>query len=938
MSSFDGAYENLVHGVSQQVATARLSGQVSEQINMVSDLVTGVRRRPGLSQRFTLYSEGASNNFKAWRTDIGGVSCECYLNGNTGELIIMEEGNAKEVIRFTNPYLRTTNIATIQHTGVGDSLFILNTLQVPTGFKGGESTKYRTGGFINVKGAALSQKFDVEVSDGDKRYSGYFTTPDGRDASHAQYVTTSYIANRLARSLQGENMIFPEGGKKNPVQDSPISQENHNPLDGGLKVIKQGNSAISIRIMRPHALKADMPEGYISIEGESESAIVNRETTVTILRAEPSTTYRIYYKGKPWTYTTPDGSIPDHAQYLTLTYIRDSLYSSMEGYDMVLPPVRWELEEGKPPGPPIIHTDPNNDFDQHFEIYVSGAQVYVQSKHGKAVRIVSGSGSVYIDTSEGGVLNTVTKLPSTLPQMADGLVLGVGHPGAALTYFKYESGDTRWVESAKPGGVAGINKMPIEIYWDGDSWRLEDGPFDGTKAGDDKSNPPPEFIDWGITGISSYQGRLVIMSGSWVYLSETNAPRNFFRTTVDTLLDSDPIGVGSSSASSASFRYGVVFNKDLLLFSPEHQALIPGMNQGITPKNAHILITSTYTADMGTSPVTLGSSVMYTLPRSKKHFGVLEMIPSHYTDSMYTSVDASEHIPSYMNGRCRFSVASSVGSMVVFGSTEATNTLYVHEYMWDGEDKVLKAWHRWEFATDIAYAFFTGALINIITVDSKTGTVVVNTLDPKATTKDTYLLDYHISLPVKEVNGAKLAEIPQGYRNFLEGQGILDKLEVVYEGGYLDSTQIGGTYLKDRGQLELNPSTTAKRVVVGIPYSSVLEPSPPVIRDHKDRPMVFNRVQLVKMYCRTNSSGVFEVEVMDHERRGDIQYDVNPTRWLSTDLNLGKSPIGGLEGSIIPCRVDANSGVVKFKSNGVSEMNIINLEYTCKASQRRARR
>jgi hypothetical protein len=46
--NFDGSYKSLLAGVSQQVPSARLDGQLSMQENMLSDIVSGLRRRPGV--------------------------------------------------------------------------------------------------------------------------------------------------------------------------------------------------------------------------------------------------------------------------------------------------------------------------------------------------------------------------------------------------------------------------------------------------------------------------------------------------------------------------------------------------------------------------------------------------------------------------------------------------------------------------------------------------------------------------------------------------------------------------------------------------------------------------------------------------------------------------------------------------------------------------
>lgn len=982
MASFDGAYESLVQGVSEQVPSSRLPGQVTEQVNMVSDLVTGIRRRTGSKLRFTMKSEGVTNNLKAWKTDVGGVSTECYLNTTTGELIMLEEGNVQEMTRFTSDYLRAISPRSIRHAGVGDSLFIGNTERVPTEvFDAEANSRYRVGGYADVLGTALRQQFSVTVEGEEATFAGSYTTPNGMDSSHAQYVGTNFIVTRLLAALRGELWVFPDKDKGEPIQGEPTmeylddyrgcyfiwhssttppTRVGHIPTADNIKFIPdcdahklpgRGNSFwfASTADNTNVNIKVDMPDGYIQLRQHRQvywNDDHNTGTLLTVIRAEPSTTYRVYVPSNKGDikleFKTPDGTHEDHAQYITTHYIAQELLNQLAlGERTIIPPLTYREVENMPEPPPVIIKDPDNNFDDYFNAAIRGNVLYVESKDGKPVIMTTGSGKIYIETSGAGIIDRVNSLPTYLPDIADGIVYGIGATGGNLSYFKYISNLKRWEETALPGSPTGIADMPVEIYWDGDAWVLVEEPFAGRLTGDSDTNPNPEFIDWGITGISSYQGRLVILSGSWVYLSATNAPRAFFRTTVEELLDSDPIGIGSSSASSASFEYGVVFNKDLVLFSPEHQALIPGLNQALTPGNAHILVTSTYTADMASEPVTLGSSVMYSIPRSSTHFGVMEMIPSAYTDSAYISGDASEHIPRYLIGRCRFAVSSTVGGMVLFGSSVDPKVLYVHEYLWVGEEKALRSWHRWEFETPIAYAFFSGELINIVTVNPESGHILVSNIDPKASDGSTikataYYMDNHTILDV-ERNERTTISLPECYANYIAANGLEDKVAVAYYGGNLNSMQIGSEFI-DCSTIELNSSTTADKVLVGIPFESKLIPSPPVFKDYLDRPIVFNRVQLIKMYAMTDNTGVFTIEVRDRPRSYDEDYLVNPTRWLSTDLNLGRLPVGGTLGAIIPTRVDANTAEISFISEGLEEMNIINLEYTCKSGTMRKRR
>ena len=99
MATFEGSHGNILQGVSQQIPRSRLEGQVSEQINMVSDPVTGIRRRQGCVVKELIESPTAQpTSIKAWRTDISGVPVELILESNSGKVRIKEGRDRKSVV------------------------------------------------------------------------------------------------------------------------------------------------------------------------------------------------------------------------------------------------------------------------------------------------------------------------------------------------------------------------------------------------------------------------------------------------------------------------------------------------------------------------------------------------------------------------------------------------------------------------------------------------------------------------------------------------------------------------------------------------------------------------------------------------------------------------------------------------------------------------
>lgn len=636
-----------------------------------------------------------------------------------------------------------------------------------------------------------------------------------------------------------------------------------------------------------------------------QAGALNREFVVSLRVSKPNGQVA-EVTGK---YTTPKGEQPEDVNKITPEYIAGQVYNS------------------------LVSQINSQGLGSSVQLTRSNAVIVAKSKDRSKIRMLANASDMYVVTSNLGNLKDVGRLPERMPDNNNGIMFSIGKD-KGLRYYRFDEGKGAWVETAQTGGYTSLKNMPIEVYYDVDSskWVLNEEDFPARLAGDEDNNPDPDFIGWGITGIAAYQGRLVLLSGSYVWLSASGLPRIFYRTTLEELLDSDPIGIGSSSATAASFQYAVNFNKDLILFSAEHQALIAGSNVAITPKTANVMVTSTYTADMSVQPISLGRSLMYPMPRSLNAYGVMEMIPSPYTDSMYISTDVTEHIPTYLLGRCRIAVSSTVGSIALFGSTACKRTLYVHEYVWEGDEKLLKAWHKWQFAKEVADVYFDGDLIAIMFVSN--GIVIKTVIDPRSEVSNseeiTTFLDF---LTEGVVNSSKVVTLEGKYNTFLGD----DKLLVTHATGGLQGSLIG--YDREGATLQLTKSTQAGKVLYGVPFLSELEPSPPIVRDQDGVPVTTNRLNLINYYCTTDRSGEYVVSIRDKARANlEVEYSRTPVQWLSTELSVGRTPIGGLSGDVVPCRVPADSSIIRFSTQGVRELNIISLEYVCKYNYRRQRR
>lgn len=573
------------------------------------------------------------------------------------------------------------------------------------------------------------------------------------------------------------------------------------------------------------------------------------------------------------------------------------------------------------------------------DVFIKGGYVFIRSKNpALAVSVSSDTGSVYVTTSGQSYMRQSSDLPATLPAEAEGYVVKVGDSKYPV-YYTWRNATQQWVESGMSNDITGLANMPVSIVYSG-GWSIDASSYEGRYAGDDETNPTHGFVTNGITGISSHQGRLVLLSRSMVSFSASNNPRRFWRSTVTSILDADPIETGSSQLTNAVFEYAVPFNKDLLVFSERAQAVVPTGNVVLTPRNAAVVPMTTYATDMSSSPLATGRTVMYCVPRSDSAYGVMEMVPSSTTDSQYTSLDSTAHIPKYMQGKCRFSMTSPIARMVLFASSTEKNVLYVHEHLWDTEAKQQAAWHKWVFPLNIAYAFFTN---NTITIVFSVGpTVVVCTIDPRLQYSERVpFMDLHsvINMTPLEYTGTtpmwlykeytSTGTMPMWLYKTLADPG---NIRLAVADGDLKGQQLEASVLG----VFVTANSLVESAYVGYPYESSFTPTEPVLRDYKDRPNMGGKLFLLRLYMQANNTGEFDVAV--EAPTYDDTYPQSAVLWHSYELELGVSPISQAVSLTIPIRADARTTDVTFKCSELTEMNLTGLDYTLQYMAKLTRR
>lgn len=206
MAVYEGVYKSLLQGVSQQTPQERQDGQLGSQVNMLSDPVTGLRRRSGIKYIHHLdyiYPESYIRIVK-----INGAPREVVIDTVRGRLSIFGSITASTptVQTFTDDYFKATHgKISIRTTSTRGNFFIVNTEKVPQkSFKPDVTLKDpRLSGYFSVRGSEFSKPFTVTVSYG--VFSKTYTVT--AHANNASEAAPESIATRLMAAMSGDGMF-----------------------------------------------------------------------------------------------------------------------------------------------------------------------------------------------------------------------------------------------------------------------------------------------------------------------------------------------------------------------------------------------------------------------------------------------------------------------------------------------------------------------------------------------------------------------------------------------------------------------------------------------------------------------------------------------------------------------------------------------------------
>lgn len=296
--------------------------------------------------------------------------------------------------------------------------------------------------------------------------------------------------------------------------------------------------------------------------------------------------------------------------------------------------------------------------------------------------------------------------------------------------FVGDAGQGVWKETVAAGlqNYYDLTTMPHCIKQRSDlRFEFTQGDWDHRKAGDTNTNPAPSFVGRTISDIFFHRNRLGLLSGENVIFSEAGSYYNFYRTTVRTLLDADPIDVAVSQNEVSELKAALPIQDALLLFSELNQFTLTS-SQLLTPADVTVDQSTKFECDLTATPVSAGNSAFFAT-KGGNYAGVRE----YYTEGDTEIKDATlvtSHVPEYLKGVMRKMVASTNENMLVCLTTDNLKEAYIYKWYNQANQRVQSAWSKWIFDTDVVDISFNNSNLYITFGDGRFETMAVRTDAP----------------------------------------------------------------------------------------------------------------------------------------------------------------------------------------------------------------
>lgn len=761
---------NLINGVTQQPPELRLNNQLEVQENGYPDVVEGLRKRPpSLFLKYLLKCSSSwtagvstsnlttSNTERLTSSELANALIHTYKRDSTETytvlvvpqesggvvqdpllLIYDELGNLRYqagksswlpdgssisydlggVTQYGNSdsttYLKdATPDSVIKATSVADATFMVNTKTAISLSSDKVPAKSGNSALIHLKSVNYSKDYDItfESKSSKERVTASAATNDPSSNTHYNELKVSTVATNLRAQVisvgaqSGDTTYF-------NARTAEIRKEG-------------GDSYVRDDELSPY-LVFTKTNGYEE-DGTVALGIFPANGDLTVLVGSNGLSYSSseqaawdnngYLPRAGWVYYDGANATPN-AIVLPRTAANIHTIPATRTSQM------WSHSEIDVPPVSCIEQDPSN-----AKFVVTPA---IDRNEGYFVVTSTPDGSfgdfdVFVADDNGGSdligIKDVAKSFADLPnQCVAGYRLAVTGDGSRgeddfHVVFTGAGGSGVWKESVAGGLQNDYDNttMPHELRQDPSAtgslrFSFNTINYDSRLAGDESTNPAPSFVNNTINDIFFYRNRLAFLSDDNVIFSENGEYFNFYRTTVRSLLDSDPIDISISNAEVSTLKAATAIQDYLLLFSEQNQFTLSSA-QLLTPTDVKADLSTQYECDLTAKPVIAGNSVFFATA-NQYYSGVREYVTNPNTEINEAPL-VTNHVPEYIQGTITKMASSTNKNMLLCLNSVDKKVVYVYKWYDSDSQRLQSAWSKWIFDKDVLNVSFNNSRMYI---------------------------------------------------------------------------------------------------------------------------------------------------------------------------------------------------------------------------------
>lgn len=787
MAKVSGSYPTVILGVSEQVPQDRRPGQHFEQVNMISDPVRGLTRRPGSRNLAEWDWVAAPGNEVAARADLDNYKAFDFSVGS-GEFTLLYRTEARPVGSTLPAFLVYSKTTRTFIPVSATSGAFLNSMM-----EGGVSALVNVGRFVYLAGRSTvpAGVSDTVLWAAGNPEKGVAWVRGGAYSRTFSIGITAFLPNQTRLTFNASHTT-PASSYPGVLDTSHLDPNDSNYQKDVNDITNAYNTAVTQWIgtaaaaIQPTNIAQSLVDQLRANYPAQAEAFFREGGTVFVDFTRPGVS--------PGNIAIIDIAVNDGGDGTLFRSVGQTVSSVDE-----LSPTHFNTK--------VVQVRPR---DAAAEVFYMQAIVKQEGAHTGEVIWREHHGDSY-------------------------------HVTQALAFSTVENGVFYVAGSAAELAAAAGIEVPT---------------YSSRAVGDGGSSPEPTFMGRPIHYLGMFQDRLVIGSGSTLFFSRTGDYLNWFRRSVITVREDDPVEVYALGSEDDVIRHDVFYDRNLVLFGRKRQYVING-KQAFTPQNASVVSFSAYDDPTDAAPLTSGNFAFYAQRAGRA--STVHQIQTGLIVDAPESQELTKHLDLYLMGSPRELVALTSPN-TVFLRTTARHSIYVYSYLDDESQarRLFDSWSKWTWNPIL------GQCVGVTTHDKALLLFTVRTDGTRwwAAADEFPMVDEDWKRPHVDsmrpwpqyaagvgwmksgLPGATAAELA----------AVFDQNSTLNSPGYL----MGGPVAEANELMADFPEVDSASLVVGALQEAYVDPTNPYARDSNDRAIVNGRLTMTRFLVSVAETGGLE--------------------------------------------------------------------------------